>query len=311
MEEEVVKSQQEEETKPQEEKDKFAIFHIEGGMGKNIMATAVVRAMKKKYPDYKFIIATAWDAPWYNNPDVFRIYNFGQMPYFYEHYVFPDTKLFRIDPYHHEDHVFQRKHLTKTWCDLYNVPFDGEIPKIHLNPREIELVRDKIKPDGRPIMIIQSHGGSPQQYSKKSWARDIPIEIAQKLVDYYSKTYRVMHIRREDQPALNNTETLTLPHRELYAALLFSTKRIFMDSFAQHAAAALGLKSTVCWIVNKPEIFGYESNNNILPNAQNINTFNKISYLDQYDISGQVQQFPYDNVNLFDINEIVKSVDAQ
>lgn len=289
----------------------YAIWEIQGGMGKNVLATAVIRAFKKANPEYKIIVTTAWDAPFFLNSDVEKVYNFGQMPYFYDHYIFEDTKIFRIDPYLTEDHVMQRKHLTKTWCDLYNIPYDGEEPKLYLNPRELEIVKDKIKPDQRPIMLLQTHGGAPQQYSKKSWARDMPIEIAQNIVNFFSKSYRILHIRREDQPALGNTEPLVLPHRELYAVFLLSKKRLFIDSFAQHAAAALGLKSTVCWIVNKPEVFGYNIHDNILPNANKINEFNKYSYMEQFDISGQIQQIPYDTVNLFDINQIIESVKKQ
>jgi AAA+ superfamily predicted ATPase len=35
--------------------DKNIIFHVEGGIGKNIMATAVAAAIKKKYPERDII----------------------------------------------------------------------------------------------------------------------------------------------------------------------------------------------------------------------------------------------------------------
>ena len=44
-------------------------------------------------------------------------------------------------------------------------------------------------------MLIQTHGGGGQQYSKKSWFRDMPIEIAQGLVNYFSKSYRILQVR--------------------------------------------------------------------------------------------------------------------
>ena len=165
--------------------------------------------------------------------------------------------------------------------------------------------------DNRPIFLLQTHGGAGQQYSKKSWARDMPIEIAQGIANYFSKSYRVLHIRNENQPVLQNVEPLILPHRELYGVFLLSKKRLFIDSFAQHAAVSLGLKSTVCWIANKPSVFGYEMHDNILPNAEVVAEFNKYSYMEKHDISGQVQQFPYNTVNLFDINQIIKSVREQ
>jgi len=292
--------------------DKFIIFHTEGGHGKQVMATAVIRAIKKAYPDYKIVVVTAWDGPFFYNSDVFRFYSFGQMQYFFSDYIRPTTKIFRQEVYHTEDHILQRKHLTKSWCDMFDIPYDGYKPKIYLNARELEIARDKIKPDSRPIMLLQTHGGSPQgQYSKKSWFRDMPIEIAQKLVNYFSKSYRILHIKTPDQPTLQGVEMLNLPFRELYSVFPLSTKRLFIDSFSQHVAAALDLQSTVVWIGNKPEVFGYEENINVTPNAKYINELNKFSYLEQFDISGQIQQFPYDTINLFDVNKIIEAVNKQ
>ncbi len=292
--------------------DKYVIFHVEGGHGKCVMATAVCRAIKKAYPDRKLIVVSAWDGPFFYNPDVWRFYSFGRMEYFFSDFIKSDTKIFRQEVYHTEDHILQRKHLTQSWCDMFGIKHDGYKPTIYLNPREIEIAKDKIKPDGRPIMLLQTHGGSPQsQYSKKSWFRDMPIEIAQKLVNYYSKSYRILHIKTPDQPTLQGVEPLTLPHRELYAVFPLSTKRLFIDSFSQHVAAALGLQSTVVWIGNKPEVFGYSEHINITPSANYVRELNKFSYLEQFDISGQIQQFPYDTVNLFDINKIIEAVNKQ
>jgi len=291
--------------------DKFAIIHLEGGHGKQVMATAFIRAVKKAYPEYKIIVTTSWDGPFFYNPDVYRFYTFGQMQYFFDDYMKADTKVFKQEVYFSEDHIMQRKHLINSWCDMYGIPNDRINPKIYLNPREIEIARDKIKPDARPIMLLQTHGGGQGQYSKKSWARDMPIETAQQLVDHFAPTYRILHLRREDQPALQGVELLSLPFRELYAVFPLSTKRLFIDSFAQHVATALDLQSVVCWIANKPEIFGYKENINILPHANIVKEFNRFSYIDQFDISGQVQQFPYDTVNVFDINEIIAAVEKQ
>ena len=292
--------------------DKFVIFHTEGGHGKQVCATAVCRAIKKAYPDRKLIVVTAWDGPFFYNPDVWRFYTFGQMQYFFDDYINPDTKIFRQEVYFSEDHILQRKHLTQSWCDMYGIPFDGYKPKIYLNARELEIAKDKIKPNNRPIMLLQTHGGSPTgQYSKKSWYRDMPIEIAQKLVNYFSKSYRILHIKSPEQPILQGVEPLTLPYRELYAVFPLSTKRLFIDSFAQHVAAALDLQSTVVWIGNKPEVFGYPEHINVLPNANYIRELNKFSYLEQFDISGQIQPFPYDTVNVFDINKIIEAVNRQ
>ena len=293
------------------DKDKYIIFEISGGHGKCIAATAVLRAIKKQYPEYKIVIVSAWDGGFFYNPNVFRFYTFNQMQYFSTDFVNEDTLIFKHDPYSESNHILRKEHLTESWCNMFNIPHDGNKPKIYLNPRELEIARDKIKPDGRPIMLLQTHGGSPNtQYSKKSWYRDMPIEIAQKLVNYFSKSYRILHIKAPEQLNLQGVEPLTLPFRELYAVFPLSQKRLFIDSFAQHVAAALDLQSTVVWIGNSPKVFGYEEHINIQPNANIVRKLNKFNYL-QDDISGQVQGFPYDTVNMLDINKIIEGVNKQ
>lgn len=292
--------------------DKYIIFDSQGGHGKQIMATAVIRALKKKYSDRKILWITSWDGPAFYNPNIFRFYLHGQMQYFYDDFVKPDTLIFKHEVYHSEDHIHKRKHLTQSWCDMFNIPYDGYEPELYLNPRELEIARDKIKPDGRPIMLLQTHGGSPQQqYSKKSWFRDMPIETAKQLVEHYKTKYRILHLRSNEQPHLEDTEQVYLPLRELYAIFPLSTKRIFIDSFAQHIAAALKLQSTVIWIGNKPEVFGYPEHINILPNAKYIRELNKFSYLEQFELSGQIQQFPFDKLDVINIDDIINAVDRQ
>jgi hypothetical protein len=295
-------------------KNKYIIFDIGGGHGKCIQATAVIRAIKKKYgEDREIVVVASWDAPFFYNADIYRFYTYNQVLngiYFSDDYLNEDTLIFKHDPYNETSHILRQKHLTETWCDIYNITYDGYKPDIYLNPRELEIAKDKIKPDGRPIMLLQSHGGGGNQYSKKSWYRDIPIETAQYIVDYFKKDYRILHIKSPEQPNLKNTELLSLPHRELYAAFPLSTKRLFMDSFSQHLAAGLGLQSTVLWIGNSPKVFGYDEHINVLPNAKIINQFNKYKALNA-DITGFVQEFPYDTVNIFNVDEIIDAIKNQ
>ena len=291
--------------------DKYIIFESAGGCGKQISATAVIRGIKKAYPDRKIIWISSWDAAAHNNPNVFRFFAHNQInTYFKDDYLKDDTIIMKHDPYNETNHILRKEHLVETWCKLCNVPYDGYKPELFLNPRELEIARDKIKPDNRPIFLLQTNGGGGGQYSKKSWYRDMPIEIAQKIVNYFSKSYRIIHIRNADQIALQGVEVLSLPLRETFAVFPLSTKRLFIDSMPMHVAAALGLQSTVVWVVNDPKVFGYSENINLTPSANIVNEFNKYTYLTD-DISGFVQGFPYDTVNMFDINKIIESVNKQ
>lgn len=295
----------------EQKRDKYLIFHSENGLGKQIMATAVVSGLKKKHPDYKIIVVTPWDAPFYNHPDVWRVYTIGALQYFYENYIFDDTLIYRHNPYHTADYVRHRKHLIEIWFDLYGIPHEGEKPFIKPNPQEIEIVRQRLgNNDKRPIFLLQTNGGAEGQNQPTSWVRDMPLNIAQQVIQFYQQNYRVLHIRREDQPALPNIEHVNLPHRELFALFALSSKRLFIDSFAQHAAAAMNLKSTVYWIGNHPKTLGYKLHDNLLPEVEPVRQFNKFKYTDDYDITGNPSEYPYDvpSDQLIKVQTIIKSL---
>lgn len=292
--------------------NEYLVFHIEGGLGKNILATAVIEAVKKQYPEKKLIVVTAWEEPWYHNPNVYRVYKFGSLSYFYDDFIFDNTKIFRIDPYHTEGYLLRKKHLAEVWCDLYDVKFDNNQPKLYLTSREIESAKEKLKLDNRPILLIQTNGGAPNQPSKHSWSRDIPITTAQQIADLYVKNgWRVVHNRRDDQPQLLNVDYMNLPFRETFAVCLFSQKRLLIDSFLQHACAALGLPSVVCWSETEPSVFGYKMHKNILPSAKKKSEFSKYAYLEKHDITGNMHDFPYENIEIFDPNLIIDHLEGR
>jgi len=292
--------------------NKYLIIHSEGGHGKQIFCTAFIRACAKQYPDHKLIWVTPNDGPAFGNPYVYRFFVHGQTQYFRD-YVNSDTMLCMHDPYKEINHILRKEHITETWCRMNNIEYDGSKPELFINYKEIETAYEKVQPqNGKPILLFQSHGGMPsQQYTNKSWYRDMPMPTAQKLVEIFKHDYRIIHLRTPEQPQIEGTEILeNLSMREIYATFLFSSKRILIDSFAQHVAAALDQKSTVLWIGNSPKIFGYEENYNIMPSVQPINDFKKFTYLLQ-DITGQIQEYPYNTLDIFNIDEIVESVNKQ
>jgi hypothetical protein len=78
-----------------------------------------------------------------------------------------------------------------------------------------------------------------------------------------------------------------------------------MDSFAQHVAAALNLSSVVLWVVNSPKVFGYNIHTNIIANPETKKSDIRASYLNKYNIGGELVEFPYDNeTEIFNIGKI-------
>lgn len=287
----------------------YSIFHIEGGIGKNILATAVVSSLKKSDPERNIILVTAWPAVWFNNPDVFQIYPIGQTANFYKKFVKnQDCKIYRQDPYHTEDYILNKKHLVQIWCELIGIQYNGSNPRLHFSPLELESVRNKmLNGVNKPIFLMHTNGGG-QNGRPYSWYRDLPVQNTIDIVNHFKNDYHIYQIGYENQIIIEGCHKLTLDTREILASPIFCRKRLFIDSFSQHAAAALGQKSVVCWIGNKPEILGYELHDNIFPDCEPVFDTLHSSYLDDADISGNPIQFPYDRLKIFNSEEIINSL---
>jgi hypothetical protein len=287
------------------------IFQISGGIGKSVMATAVCEAIKKKYPDSKLIVVTSYPDVFLNNPFVDRSYSFNEHPYFYSDYIEnEDFKVFAHDPYLETSYIEQNEHLIKTWCEMFDLPYDGESPKINLTQREIEFFTKKYNSD-KPIMLLQTNGGGEQNI-KYSWARDIPSSIVERIIEKYSIGYNILHVRRDDQPAYSNTIHVSDSFRGLAVLIYISEKRLLIDSFAQHVAAGFGLTSTVLWIANKPEVFGYPVHKNIVANKFTKKLELKLSYLSKFNIAGEPIEFPYNSEKeIFNVSDITDSLSGK
>jgi len=292
--------------------DKFLILNINGGAGKNVLATAVVKAIKKATPDIKVVVLTAYKDIWSHNPYVYRIYQHGVMGnYFHSDYIKgKDTKILAIDPYTTEDYLLQKKHLIEIWCDLAGVKYNNEKPELFFNQREVDYVKRRFL-DNRKIFLIQTNGGFNQEI-KISWMRDMPLDLAQEVVNNFMNEYRVIHIRREDQPALMGTEPFNGSLRDLALLVRFSEKRFLIDSVCQHMASALNKPSTVLWVRNSPEILGYPVHDNIVTDAEDeIDTLSN-SLFEPYDIAGMIYQCPFkEGTVLFDKKKVIESIKNQ
>ncbi len=289
------------------------IFQINGGIGKNVMATAVCEGLKKKYPNGNIIVVSGYPEVFVNNPFVSKCFNFHQTTYFYKEYIDgKDFEVFCHDPYLTTSHIKQDTHLIQTWFDLFGIEYKGEQPKIYLTDREIGFYRTKLVSD-KPILVMQTNGGAENQALKYSWARDIPYHVGQRVVEEFAPTHNILHIRRDDQPQYQNTVQFKEDFRVIAALLPLAQVKLFMDSFAQHTAYAMGCsKSTVLWIANKLEVFGYSNNDNILANPFSVEPDLRNSYLGKFDISGNPLEFPYNNeAEIFDVDKVIASLKSQ
>lgn len=289
--------------------NKFLVWHIEGGLGKNIAATALLPDLAKQYKTRKIVVVASYPEVFLNHPDVHRVYRVGMTAYFYEDYILnKDTLVFRHEPYFQTGHILKQKHLVQNWAELLGISYKKQLPNLHFNMMQKKL--PNIWQRQKPILLIQTNGGLFQgQALDYAWTRDMPIELANYIVDKVGKNYHVMQITRENSPQIPGAEIINYPmsNMELFGLVAASEKRFLIDSCLQHAAAALNLPSTVFWVGTAPENFGYEMHTNIKSLPPNGQTKMIDSYLFDYSFDGQLHECPYQDLSeMFDMDVVDK-----
>jgi len=248
----------------------FAVFNIEGGIGKHICSTAVVKAYKNNHPTTKVIVVCAWPEIYLGNKDIERVYRLGNVPYFYEDYIYAkDTVVFSQEPYKETSHIKKQKHLILTWCKMIGIDYKGEAPNLPMNMREANYIDPELSKiqKTKPILLFQPFGGpgKDHQADNYSWTRDIHPEVAQHLVDKLKDHYQIIHVCYDFHHNLNGVIRYekVVPKKTLFNMIQIADRCLFVDSSFQHAAAAMKKTATVVWVGTQPELFGYDLHTNI------------------------------------------------
>ena len=285
------------------------IFSVEGGLGKSIMATAVLKAIKRKYSKANIIVISGYPDVFINNPNVNKVLHFSQAVGMYKNYINnKDCKVFISDPYHRSDYITETSHLLKVWCDMYDLPYIGELPELFLSKGEKEYFEPFYKLD-KPIMAIQPNGGGEGQPLKYSWTRDIPAPIVKEVVDYFKKDYAILHIKRNDQIMYEDTIGALDNWRSIAVMLSLSKKRLLIDSSSMHISTALNLPSVVTWVGTSPKTFGYDMHTNIVANEPTKIINIEHNHYSKHLLFEDISTLPYNDFKeVFDTQSIINAL---
>lgn len=290
--------------------EKYIVWHIEGGLGKNVAATSLLKSLKEKYVDRKIVIVASYPDIFVNNPHIYRVYRVGNTQYFYDDYIKDkDTLVFRHEPYYETNHIHKRKHLIENWCELLNIEYENQTPDLQFN---LVQQRNSLKWNReKPILLIQTNGGPFNSDMGYSWTRDIPFDISLQIYEKFKDEYHVIQVCKPSSRKIPNAEVIDgeLSNIDLFLLLSYSTKRILIDSCLQHVAAAFGLESSVLWVGTSPKVFGYNIHNNIIANPPSENIKHPNSYLFDYAFDGFAYECPYYTIDeMFDVDKLLEII---
>jgi hypothetical protein len=283
----------------------YSVFHIEGGIGKNIVATNVARNIKRTHPDRELVVVAPYPEVFIHNPDVYRVYKTGMCPYFYEDYIKDkDTIVFKHEPYNSNEVITRKSNLAKAWCKSLNLEYDVNKPVLHFNQIEQQnaLLLQQTHSNGKPMVAVQINGGigSSPRHINFNWFRDLPPQYVQPIINKYKDIFTFIQIRANNQIELENCTQVDLSLRELFLLLSQCKTALTIDSVTQHVMATFQKPSLVCWVGNSPIVYGYSMHTNVMSNLE-FKYGNLESYLDPYPLQTQGHQCPhnYDAGNLF------------
>jgi hypothetical protein len=268
------------------DKVKNIIFIVEGGLGKEIASTAVIQAIKTKYPQKNIIVVAGFTDIFLYNPNVKKVFNFGNPLYFYDDYINDEAYVIRQEPYLEYEYISKKSHLIDVWCKQIGVEPTTLTPDIYFLENEIDAAKmyvDNVTENGKKeLILLQWIGGKvPKDKTPAElkgslaamYRRSLPQDTAQKLVNKLVETnkYVVGNVAHENFPDIKNTNRIHFPIRSVIALLKHVKTFIGIDSFLQHAAASseINKQGVVCWGGTSPICLGYDTHVNLTKSVCN------------------------------------------
>jgi hypothetical protein len=214
------------------------LLHINGGLGKCIMATAVIASYKRTYPNAKVVVVSGYPEVFVNNPYVYKNFPFTTPYLWQDYYGQPGWKVSAHDPYMEESWIKNDNlHLIDIWCRMLGVDSVQKTPLLYFAGPELDELNSMIKVD-KPLVVVQSTGGANP--ASRSWTRNAPIGEFDEFLARYKETHFVVHLCLPETPALSNVHQRVenLNRRQAMALIYFSQEVVGIDSYAMHARAA-------------------------------------------------------------------------
>lgn len=249
---------------------KNLLFHLNGGMGKCILATAVIRSYKTANPESKVVVVSGYPEVFVNNLDVHKNFSFSSPYLWKDYYGQPGWKVSAHDPYMEESWIKNEKlHLIDIWCNLLGVKSVQKTPLLFFSGPEVDELQRMIQTP-KPLMVVQSTGGSNP--ASRSWTRNPPHNEFDEFLGRFAETHFIAHICLPETPALANVHQRieNLNRRQAMCLAHYGAEFVGIDSFGMHSRAAnLNAGPTVIFFPLEESVdrLGYQKNNwsNVVP----------------------------------------------
>ena len=227
---------------------------IDGWLGRVIAMTWAITELAKKRP---VKVITSRPLAFWGNPYILSVHWLDDRRLYED--VIRWNDYFELEPY--TDPRFFNKGMN--WLEVAsNQLWLDTVPDPVLFLAEHEKIENVLEWTN-PI-IFQPFGST----MKMNWAdksyRSLKVNDAQYIADWLNRLWFTVYVaRREDQPMLRDTNTLTTPYLRWLVSLCDRYPVVGCDSSLHHAVKAFGKKALVIWSWTDAWRFWYDTNINL------------------------------------------------
>ena len=264
---------------------KKCVVTVEGGLGKNVMFTAMLKELAKKYE--KIYVLSPYFDVFKACPYVTDAFPMGQVSTLYQQLCLSDDcDVLWKEPYTNQKFIKKQVHLFDAWAEELGITLSQKamdmVPQIS-RYTELPLVKTQTEEllkqlNGQKFILIQLCGGqSPLAPQFDKDGKLIPYNDhneclkrnyyrGQELVDLLKKAYpehRILHFALPNEPSYEGADKVQAPYLVFHELCKYADKVVCTDSSLQHLATGVCKDVTVIWGETRPEHFGYSCNKNI------------------------------------------------
>lgn len=293
---------------------KKCLINVEGGLGKNVMLTAILRDLKIAGHYDELYVISPYNDVFKACSDVTDSFQPGAGTLYQELVLDPECDVLWKEPYSNEKFIKKQCHLFDAWMEEFGYP-DGYtdhpatcIPRLdriaEAFPQLASTAELKMNEWHHDFCIVQFSGGQsplgpmqdqmgnpiPYQNMMEAIKRNYPKgqQVIDLLREKYGPETTIVHFGLPNEPSYDGAIKIEVPYLTYHLLAAEAKEIVCIDSSLQHLATGICNNLTVVWGETRPEHFGYDCNNNVC--AKNV--LNSQPYFKPLGVSPSIVRWP-------------------
>lgn len=264
---------------------KKCLINVEGGLGKNIMLTAILAELKEQGGYDELYVISPYHDVFKACSVVTDAFQPGLGTLYQELVLDPDCDVLWKEPYSNQRFIKKQCHLFEAWAEEFGIEMPANpttyAPRLDNIEKEYphiaKLAEEQIHQYGDFCLVQFSGGQSPLGPMVDAQGNPLPYTNAQESIKRnYPKGQQVVDLLKEkwpgatiihfglpNEPSYEGAVKIEAPYLTYHLLAARAKEIICIDSSLQHLATGVNDNVTVIWGETRPEHFGYSCNRNI------------------------------------------------